>query len=338
MRFDNVSVLAVSHVDAPHRVRSSDIEARLAPTLERLGMRGDLIRDLSGIIERRFWDEGVQPSDVAARAGELAIEAAGIDRSRLGILVNTSVCRDYVEPSTACIVHSLLGLPETCMNFDLGNACLAFINGMDMVGNMIERGQVDFGIVTDGESSRFPTEKTIERLLDPAIDETAFRSHFATLTLGSGASAMVLGRSDLAEGGHSFLGGVSLAATEHCRLCRGQVDGMVTDTRQLLVAGLDLAGRTWAKAAEELGWKVADFDHFVLHQVSGPHTEKFSAVVGLDPAKIYRLYPDFGNIGPAGVPIVLSKLEHEGRLADGDRIALMGIGSGLNCTMAEVRW
>jgi len=338
MRFDNVSILGVAHVDASIRVPSRDLEARLAPTLERLGMRSDLIRDLSGINERRFWEDGVQPSDVAARAGELAIEAAGIDRTRLGILINTSVCRDYVEPSTACIVHSLLGLPETCMNFDLGNACLAFINGMDMVGNMIERGQIDFGIVTDGESSRFSTEQTIAKLLDPEIDESMFRANFATLTLGSGAAAMVLGRSDLADGGHRFFGGVNLAATEHCRLCFGQVDGMVTKTHELLMAGLGLAGRTWSKAVAELGWKVEDFDHFVLHQVSGAHTDRFSAIVGLDPDKVYRLYPEFGNIGPAGVPIVLSKLAEQGSLKGGDRIALMGIGSGLNCTMAEVVW
>ena len=338
MRFENVSILGVAHVDAPHRVTSAEIEGRLAETLNRLGMRPDLLRDVSGIEERRVWDEGVQPSDAAARAGELAIAKAGIDRNDLGILINTSVCRDYVEPSTACIAHANLGLPETCMNFDLGNACLAFINGMDMVGNMIERGQIDFGIVVNGESSRLPAEKTIERLSDPDIDEITFRANFATLTLGSGAAAMVLGRRDSAAGGHRFLGGLNLAATEHCRLCYGQVDGMTTNTRELLVQGIGLATRTWSRASEEYGWTVDDFDHFVLHQVSRTHTEKFSQAIGLDLEKVYRLYPDFGNIGPAGVPIVMSKLDESGQLREGDRMALMGIGSGLNCTMAEVIW
>jgi 3-oxoacyl-[acyl-carrier-protein] synthase-3 len=338
MRFDNVAILAVAHVDAPHRVTSESIEERLQPTLERLGLRADLLRDASGILARRYWDDGVQPSDVAARAGEAALEAAGIDRERIGILINTSVCRDYVEPSTACIVHSQLALPETCMNFDLGNACLAFINGMDMVGNMIERGQIDAGIITNGESARLPVESTVDRLLDPGMDERTFRENFATLTLGSGAAAMVLARADQADERHRFLGGVNLAATEHCRLCYGQVDGMVTNTRELLVAGLDLARRTWEKGRDELGWSTDHFDHFVIHQVSRSHTEKFAGILGLDLDKVFRLYPEFGNIGPAGVPIVLSKLAEAGKLAAGDRIALMGIGSGLNCTMAEVVW
>lgn len=337
MRFANVSILGVAHVDAPHRVSSESIERRLAATLERLGMRSDVLRDTSGILERRYWDDDVQPSDAASRAGEAVLRAAGIERDRIGILINTSVCRDYVEPSTACIVHANLGLPETCMNFDLGNACLAFINGMDMVGNMIERGQIDCGLVTNGESSRLAVESTVRRLLEPDVDEPTFRAHFATLTLGSGAAAMVLGRTD-GDGGHRFLGGVNLAATEHCRLCYGQVDGMVTNTRELLVAGLDLARRTWEKGVAELGWSPDHFDHFVIHQVSQTHTEKFAGILGLDLDKVFRLYPDFGNIGPAGVPIVLSKLAEAGRLQRGDRIALMGIGSGLNCTMAEVVW
>lgn len=338
MRFENVSILSVTHLDAPHVVTSAELEGQLADTMGRLGMRPDLLRELSGIMERRFWDNGSQPSDVATEAGRRAIAAAGIDPARLGILINTSVCRDYIEPSTACLVHGNLGLPATCMNFDLGNACLGFINGMDMVGNMIERGQVDYGVVVDGESSRMVTERTVERLRRPDVDELTFRSNFASLTLGSGAAAMVLGRSDLHPDAHPFLGGVNQAATEHNRLCFGQMDHMVTDTRSLLVAGLGLAARTWQKATEELGWTATDLDWYVLHQVSKSHTEKLAELLGLDLAKIYRLYPDHGNIGPAGVPIVLSKLQEENRLAKGQRLALMGIGSGLNCTMAEVRW
>ncbi len=338
MRFENVSILSVSHVDAPHVMTSEEIERRLAPTLERLGMRSDLLRDLSGIMERRFWDDGVPPSEPATEAGRAAIEKAGVDPNALGILVNTSVCRDYLEPSTACLVHGNLGLPSTCMNFDIGNACLGFINGMDMVGNMIERGQIDFGIVVDAETSKTITMKTVERLLDPEIDERTFRLNFASLTLGSGAAAMVLGRADGTSGGHRFLGGVNRAATQHSRLCRGNIDHMETDTRGLMIGGMELATGTFREGAELFGWAPGDFDHFVLHQVSKAHTEGLAGILGLDLGKIFRLYPDFGNIGPAGVPIVLSKLDELGRLAEGHRISLMGIGSGLNCTMAEIRW
>jgi len=338
MLFNNVSVISVSHIDAPHRVPSTWIEDQLKPTMERLCVHPNLLRALSGIQARRFWDEGTQPSDVATKAAEIAIKQAGIDRSQLAVLINTSVSRDYIEPSTACIVHGNLGLGEHCMNFDLGNACLGFVNGMDMVGNMIDRAQIEYGIVVCGESSRFVTEQTIERLLSPTCSEEDFRASFATLTLGSGATAMVLGRTSDNPLGHRFLGGVNLAATQHCRLCHGQVNYMVTDTKSLLLAGLELAQRTWVRAQKELGWKEEDLDHYVMHQVSKVHTERVVDTLGINLRKVYALYPEYGNIGPASVPIVLSKLNEEARLVKGQRIALMGIGSGLNCTMAEVVW
>ncbi len=79
-------------------------------------------------------------------------------------------------------------------------------------------------------------------------------------------------------------------------------------------------------------------DHVIIHQVSKVHTEQLAGTLGIDLQKVFRLYPDFGNIGPAGVPIALSKLEDTGRLEKGHRVALLGIGSGINCTMAELYW
>jgi 3-oxoacyl-[acyl-carrier-protein] synthase-3 len=113
---------------------------------------------------------------------------------------------------------------------------------------------------------------------------------------------------------------------------------MVTRTKELLMAGMELALRTWAKAAKALDWTADAIDHFVVHQVSKVHTEQFAGILGIDLRKVFRVYPEFGNIGPAGVPIVLSKLQESGRLERGDRVALVGIGSGINCTMAEVLW
>lgn len=338
MRFENVSILSVASVEAPHRIASAELEARLSPFLRRLGIAPGMIASLSGVVARRFWDEGTPPSEVAARAGELALGRAGIDRSRVGLLVNTSVSRDYLEPSTACLVHGRLGLAPSCLNFDLANACLGFINGMDVVAQSIERGVVDYGLVVDGESSRFVVDKTIERL-NATGDARAFADHFATLTLGSGAAAMVLGRADRAPASaHRYVGSVSLAATEHSHLCRGQLDGMITDGQKLLQAGLELAQRTFDLARAELGWSAESLDEIAIHQVSRQHTDRLAERLGVDPAKIHAIFPELGNVGPASIPLVLGQAEQLGRLRKGHRVALMGIGSGLNCTMAEVVW
>ena len=306
--------------------------------MERLAIKPGLLEGLSGIVERRWWDEGTMPSDAATKAAEIAIERAGVDRERIGMIVNTSVCRDYLEPSTACLVHGNLGLSPHCMNMDVGNACLAFLNGMDIVSAMIERGAIDYGLVVDGEGSRYAITRTIERLQSPDCDAKTFRDNFATLTLGSGGAAMVLGRTAEHPDAHPYLGGVTLAASEHNRLCIGQPDHMVTDTRKLLLAGLSLAQQTFERAKVELGWSVDELSELCLHQVSKVHTEQLCELLGLPMEKALTIYPEFGNVGPASIAMVLSKAVEQGRIARGSRVALMGIGSGLNCAMSEVRW
>jgi 3-oxoacyl-[acyl-carrier-protein] synthase-3 len=167
---------------------------------------------------------------------------------------------------------------------------------------------------------------------------SSFREEFASLTTGSGAVAMLLARADLAPNGHRFRGTFSLAATEHNRLCLGQLDRGVTDTKGLLTAGIELSQRTWAGAQEHLGFGEADVDEFCIHQVSQRHAQQLAENLRVQLEKALLIVGQFGNIGPASVPIVLSKAADLGRIQRGDRVVLAGIGSGLNCTVGEVIW
>lgn len=338
MLFTHVSIAGLAHIDAPHTLTSAEINERLRPTMERLGIRNDILQDIAGIRARRLWDDETLASDAATLAAEKALADAGVDRARVGLLVNTSVSRDFLEPSTASIVSGNLGLTEHCQNFDIANACLAFLNGMDIAGRMIERGEIEYALIVDGETANLAYRKTMERLSQPGVTEEQFRNELATLTLGCGAAAMVLARSELAPEAPRYRGGVTRAATQWNALCRGNLDRMVTDTRMLLIEGLKLATLTFGAARQALGWVVDELDEFVIHQVSQVHTQAFIKAFGLDPEKVMTIFNEHGNIGPASVPIVLSKLKEMGRLKKGNRVALLGIGSGLNCSMAEVVW
>ncbi|TAK38963.1 MAG: 3-oxoacyl-ACP synthase III [Lysobacteraceae bacterium] len=338
MLFQHVAIAGLAHIDAPRRLSTDEINARLKPTLDRLGIKADVLKDIAGIEARHLWEEGVQASDAATLAGVKALADAGIDPDKVGLLVNTSVSRDYLEPSTASIVSGNLRLPDTCQNFDVANACLAFLNGMDIASRMIERGEIEYALVVDGETANLAYEKTMERMTRADATEADFKREMATLTLGSGAAAMVLARAELAPGAPRYKGGVTRAATEWNKLCRGNLDGMITDTRMLLVEGIKLAQKTFEVAKLKLGWVAGELDEFVVHQVSKVHTAAFTKAMGIDPRKVLTIFGEHGNIGPASVPIVLSKLREMGRLKKGSRIALLGIGSGLNCSMAEVVW
>ncbi|MBD3827007.1 MULTISPECIES: 3-oxoacyl-ACP synthase III [Stenotrophomonas] len=338
MLFKNVSIAGLAHIDAPHTLTSKEINERLQPTLDRLGIRTDVLGDIAGIHARRLWDADMLASDAATLAARKALEDAGIGADKIGLLVNTSVSRDYLEPSTASIVSGNLGVGDECMTFDVANACLAFINGMDIAARMLERGEIDYALIVDGETANLVYEKTLERMALPGVTADDFRNEMAALTLGCGAAAMVMARTELVPDAPRYRGGVTRSATEWNQLCRGNLDRMVTDTRMLLIEGIKLAQKTFGAAREALGWAVDELDQFVIHQVSQPHTAAFIKNFGIDPKKVMTIFGEHGNIGPASVPIVLSKLKQLGKLKKGDRIALLGIGSGLNCSMAEVVW
>ncbi|HEX8497994.1 MAG TPA: 3-oxoacyl-ACP synthase III [Actinomycetales bacterium] len=333
-RATNTAVLSVCAIDAPVVVTSQELDDRLAETYARVGMRAGLLETLAGIRERRWWSDGVTFADGAAMAGAKALADSGIDPGRIGLMVNTSVSRAHLEPSTAVGVHHAIGLPSSCQNFDITNACLGFVNGMQLASAMIDQGQIDYALVVNGEDARTIHESTIERLTRPDATAADVMAQFASLTLGSGAAAMVLGRADEHPEGHRIVGGATRAATQHHELCVGDVHDMRTDTKGLLDAGLDLIEALWVDAADTFDW--ADMDAYVIHQVSQVHTAGMCKRLGLDLERVPRTFPTRGNIGPASVPTTLASAAEW--LEPGQRVLLMGIGSGLNTSCLELRW
>ena len=339
MRFRNVAIEAVAYELPPHQVTSTELESRLSGTTARLRLPPRAIEPLTGIEERRFWDPGTRVSDVAARVARKAIGLSGIDPDRIGILINTSVSKDYLEPSMASLVHGDLGLPSECQNFDIANACLGFMNGIEVAGRMIEQGLIDYALLVDGESAGEIVESTVKRLLGLDVTAKDFWDNFATLTLGSVGVAMVLTHVRFSKTTHRVNGSVTLADTSQNRLCLGTGDWMVTQSTKLLKAGVELALKTWAATASKIpGWSNSSINHFICHQVGKPHMMALCDALGIDLEKCFLTFPKHGNVGPAAVPLTLALADESGRIHQGDHVALMGIGSGLNVTMMSVTW
>jgi len=333
LEFLRPTIWSVGHAEAPEVVTSAWIDEQLAETYDRCGIRPGLLESVAGIIERRWWPEEVTFDEAAAKAGVRALELADVDPSEVDLLISTSVCKHHLEPSVACSVHFRLGLGPECVNYDLGNACLGFVNAMEVGAMAIETGHANTVLIVDGEGSRFTQLATIERLRQPTATAMDVFDQFASLTLGSGAAAMVMGGPR--DGAHRFLGGVSRAATQSHDLCVGDLDTMRTDTAALLENGLALAHEAF-KASVDAGWEWMTCDRFVMHQVSAVHTRRLCELLGVDMDLVPLTYPGFGNMGPAAVPYTLSTVADQ--IAPGERVLLMGIGSGLNCAAAELIW
>lgn len=220
MQYNRVQLQALGYELPPVVVTSDEIEAQLAPVYEKLRIGPGQLQALTGIRERRWWEEAYPLSDGAAAAGRKAMQKAGITGDEVEVLIYAGVCREQFEPATACAVANQLGVSNDAYVYDISNACLGVLNGIIDIANRIELGQIRAGMVVSCESAREINEVTLQRLLDnPTM--TMFSQSLATFTGGSGAAAVLL--TDGSFGGEHprrLLAAATKAAPEHHRLCR----------------------------------------------------------------------------------------------------------------------
>jgi 3-oxoacyl-[acyl-carrier-protein] synthase III len=348
MRYQHVCVEAVSCLLPPHVVTSDEIEAQLGPVYRSLGLPEGRLELMTGIRERRFWDRGVRPGQISALTAEKAIIASGIPRDRFGCLVHGSVCRDQLEPATASGVHHAVGMSNSAVVLDVSNACLGLLNGVLMLANMIELGQVQAGVIVGTEDGRGLVEGTIESLLgSPDITRNDMKLAFASLTIGCGSAAIVLCDQKLSRRGNRLMGGAVQAETSSHQLCAGDSNAsahgddrprMQTDSEALLHAGVNLAQSTWTETCRNLGWTNASVTKAFTHQVGKAHRKLLYERLGLDAALDFPTVEFLGNTGAAALPTTMALGIEAGHLQRGDRVALLGIGSGLNSVMLGVDW
>lgn len=346
MRYSRVHLEGLGYELAPIVVTSDELEQRLAPAYTALRIQPGQLFALTGIRERRWWDDGQTLSAMAARAGRKALEAAGVAPDQLGVLLYAGVCRENLEPATACAVAAQLGVPRTADVHDISNACLAVMNGIMQIANAIELGQVRAGLVVSAESARQIVELTIDRLNRAPTMEN-FRLSLATLTGGSGAAAVVVVDESLALGGRRVLGGVARNDTRFHELCRWGPDTgipasapmfMRTDAISILNHGVALGVETWHDLRRVLDWGDDAPDRMIAHQVGAAHRTTVLDAIGFPASRDFSTFEHLGNIGTVSLPLTAAIAEERGFLQPGHRVALCGIGSGLNCLMLGVGW
>lgn len=329
----------------PRVLTSQEIENRLAPVYERLKLPIGRLELMSGIRERRLWPEGTRPSEAAAKAGKDVLERGDINPKEIECLIFTSVSRDMMEPATASFVHNALGLPPECIIFDISNACLGFLDGMVMLANMIELGQVTNGLVVSGETAETLLESTLRALIaDESLSRKTIKPAFASLTIGSGSVGLYMNRAASSnESRPRLVHGAWCANTTHSNLCHGnQADAgttlMETDSEELLHRGVETAKLTWEAFSKKPGWGAEEIDGFFCHQVGTAHARLLFEQLGLDIQKNFETLASLGNVGSVSAPITMAQAMEQEVFQPGQKGALLGIGSGINCLMLGIDW
>ena len=338
------------HAELPDNIITSEqVEKQLSSVYTKLKLPEGRLEMFSGIKERRYWPEGTMPSTVSTAAGEAILQKLNIPKDEIDAVIHCSVCRDFLEPATASVVHSKLGLSSRCVNFDISNACLGMLSGIGVLADMIESGRIRRGLLVAGEIGYPLLQQTIQHLNnDPLLTRKSFKPHFASLTIGSAAAAIVVSHEDFAKpDAHRLLGVSDYAYTEYNHLCQGNSDQgmgksssplMETDSEELLIKGIEAAGECWTKFLEEFEWSQKDIDRCCTHQVGTAHSRLLYNKIGISEELDYTTFPYLGNCGSASLPLTTALASDNKHLQKGHNVALLGIGSGINCTMLALKW
>jgi acyl-CoA:acyl-CoA alkyltransferase len=346
MRFTHVSIDAFGYELPLNVVSSEDLEDRLAPLYRALRFPKGQLETLTGIRERRLWDRDFKMAEGAVRAGRKALAGSGVGPEDIGMLIYGGVCRDNIEPATACAVSHGLNLPPEAQVFDVSNACLGVLNGMVQIANAIELGQIRAGLVAACETSREIIDITVDQL-NASCDMNFFKKNIATLTGGSGAVAVLLTEASLSRRGRRLVGGTVRHANEHHKLCLWGAetdmtpDGrhfIETDSMGILSNGVRLGNDTFKAFKRELGWQADKPDRIICHQVGRTHQKNILAAIGVPADKDFTTYRYLGNIGSVSLPITAAIADDRGVIQRGERVGFLGIGSGLNCLMLGIEW
>ncbi len=348
MRYQNVCIESLGYTLPEEVVTSDEIERRLRPLYERLRLPEGRLELMTGITQRRFWAPGTLPSDKSVESANRAIAAVGIDRAYIGALIHASVCRDHLEPATACRVHHLLGLSPQCMIYDVSNACLGLLNGMVQIANMIELGQIRAGIVVGTESGRHLVEHTIESLnAATTLTRRQIKMAIASLTIGSGSCAVLLVDRRLSRTGNRMTAAMVRTHSQNHQLCHSGQDEAVasgmkplmeTDSERLMHEGIRAGAETFPDFLAETQWAHEQIDRTFCHQVGSTHRKMMLEALGLDERVDFATLDWLGNTGSVALPTAMAVALEKGVVKRDERVAMLGIGSGINCLMIGAHW
>lgn len=348
MQFQNVCIESFGYTIPQEIISSEEIECRLQPLYQRLKLPPGRLELITGVKERRFWKAGTLPSDISILSCNKALDAASVPRESVGALIHGSVCRDHLEPATACRVHNGVGLGADCTIYDTSNACLGILNGMVQAANMIELGHTNAALVVGTEGSRQLVETTIATLnRDDKLTRNTIKGAIASLTIGSASCAVLLTHRSISKTGNRLQTAVTQANTSFHKLCHSgkdeaAADGMsplmTTDSETLMREGIETGRITFEKFLKQTGWSLEQIDKSFCHQVGTTHRKLMLESLGIPVAKDFMTVEWLGNTGSAALPTTMAIGLEKGFIDSGDQIAMLGIGSGINSLMIGVDW
>jgi 3-oxoacyl-[acyl-carrier-protein] synthase III len=294
------------------------------------------IRTRTGIRERRIAGEGQTTSQLALKAAQQALQITDVLPSEIDLIVVATSTPEHMFPSTASLVQHWLGASNAGA-FDLSAACSGFVYGLDMVTQAIRAGSITTAVVIGAE--------TMSRVLD-------WKDRSTSILFGDGAGAVVL-QAHESEGGvlssvlRSDGSGAELLTlptqvSESIRSLNGVHDArlhkMYMSGGEVFKFATRVIGESIREAVDKAGITVDDLSAIIPHQANERIIQAAARSLHIDPSRFITNLSTYGNTSAASIPIALCDALRDGRIKEGDYVAMVGFGGGLTWAATVLKW
>ena len=265
----------------------------------------------TGIRQRYFCGENENTTTLAIEAAKNALADSGVDKSEIGCLLVATSSGEYAMPSTACLVHKALELPENIPVMDVGAACAGFLYAVDTARALLMAHGGKYAIVVGAEQ--------MSHVLDMTDRNTC-------VLFGDGAGAAVLALEADAEY-YSVVGSRGDLAIQVGGPLRSVP--MTMDGQSVFRFAVSTLPMCVDKLLEKSGLTLEDVDWVVCHQANQRIIDASIRRLGVPAEKFYKNLDRFANTSAASVPLAIAELKESGKLVSGQRVIMVGFGGGL---------
>lgn len=314
----------------PARVMDNHEIERLVDTSD------EWIRKRTGIVERRIAapDETTCTMGVAAARDALAM--ADLDPADLDLIIVATGTPDYPAfPAAGSLVQEALGARRAGA-FDVGAGCAAFGYGLVTGAQFVKTGMCRNVLVIGSD--------VMSRIID-------WRDRTTCVLFGDGAGAVVLTSTDRPGGLRSFVLGSDGCGAQRLYIpAGGSVQPASHESVEQRAHYLRMDGRdvfrfatkvipgSIIEALEQAGLTSADIGLVIPHQANSRIIEHAREKLDLPPERVFMNVDRYGNTSAASIPVALCEALEQGRIADGDIVAMCAFGAGLAWAAAIWEW
>lgn len=282
-----------------------------------------------GIVERRMCEPDAKPSDLAIPAAYRAIVNADINPNEIDLVIFCGIERDQPEPATAHKIQVSLGLNANYV-FDISNACIGFIDAIQIANKFIATGAARYALVVTGEITTKVTRAMVDKMKKGTSREQALNS-LGSLSVGDAGGAVVIGAADPLqnEGFQHFDNYVDSNHIDKCiyRHTDNGFEGQMKMT-EILDQLIKMHRSKIKGTLKELQW--SEFDWLISHQTGSKNFRAFRDLDGVKNAdKMVKTYTHYGNLTTATFALSWEKLQSSGKVKLGDRVGGLFAGSGI---------